>query len=101
MSKADVRKWLFEHATMPLSRFSKDTIERRFRRKLAAQYADAPLDAPVRMFAKPEDLVIIVTGGAGKHSQYVPTFGNTRAATRVLKRADGTLAKSLHDFKRN
>lgn len=101
MSKSDVRKWLFEHATMPLSRFSKDTIERRFRRKLAAQYADAPLDAPVRMFAKPEDLVIIVTGGAGKHSQYVPTFGNTRAATRVLKRADGTLAKSLHDFKRN
>ena len=28
--------------------------------KLAAQYADAPLDAPVRMFAKPEDLVVIV-----------------------------------------
>jgi hypothetical protein len=101
MSKADVRQWLFEHATLPLSRFSKETIERRFRRKLASEYAEAPLDAPVRMFAKPEDLVIIVTGGAGKHSQYVPTFGNTRAATRVLKRADGTLAKSIHDFKRN
>lgn len=99
MSKADVKQWLFEHATLPLSRFSQETIERRFRRKLAEQYANAPLDAPVRMFVKPEDLVIIVTGGAGKHSQYVPTFGNTRAATRALKHADGTLAKSVHEFK--
>jgi len=52
------------------------------------------------MFAKPEDLVVIVTGGAGKHSQYIPTFGNTRAVTRALRRADGELAKSLEDLKR-
>lgn len=100
MSKADVKRWLFEHATLPLSRFSRENIERRFRRKLAGQYADAPLKAPVRMFSKPEDLIVIVTGGAGKHSQYVPTFGNTRAATRALKRADGTLAKSVREFNR-
>ncbi|MCW5605810.1 MAG: hypothetical protein KIT18_14815, partial [Burkholderiales bacterium] len=101
LSKDDVRQWLFERATLPLSKFSKETIERRFRSKLAGQYADAPLDAPVRMFARPEDLVVIVTGGAGKHSQYVPTFGNTRAATRALKHADGTLAKSILEFKRD
>jgi hypothetical protein len=100
LSKMDVKRWLFEHATLPMAKFSKETIERRFRRKLAEQYANAPLDTPIRMFAKPEDLIVIVTGGAGKHSQYIPTFGNTRAATRALKRADGTLAKSVHDFKR-
>jgi len=100
MSKVDVKRWLFEHATLPLSRFSRENIERRFRRKLAGQYADAPLDAPVRMFSKPEDLIVIVTGGAGKHSQYVPTFGNTRAATRALKRADGKLANSIKEFRR-
>ncbi len=99
MSKADVQQWLFDHATLPLSRFSQETIERRFRRKQAEQFAHAPLDAPVRMFAKPEDLIIIVTGGPGKHSQYIPTFGNTRAATRALKRADGTLVKSVHELK--
>jgi hypothetical protein len=99
-SKADVKRWLFEHATMPMSRFSQEGIERRFRRKLADQYANAPLDAPVRMFQKPEDLVIIVTGGAGKHSAYVPTFGNTRAVTRALKRADGELVKSVEELKR-
>ena len=51
------------------------------------------------MWAKPEDLIVIVTGGAGKHSQYVPTFGNTRAVTRALKRADGELVKSIQELK--
>lgn len=100
MSKADVKRWLFEHATLPMSKFSKEGIERRFRRKRADRFADAPLDTPIRMCGKPEDLIVIVTGGAGKHSQWVPTFGNTRAATRALKRADGSLAKSVQDFKR-
>jgi hypothetical protein len=99
-SKADVKKWLFEHATLPLSRFSKEGIERRFRRKLAEQYANASLDAAVRMFAKPEDLLVVVTGGAGKHSSYIPTFGNTRAVTRGLKRADGEFVKSVQELKR-
>jgi hypothetical protein len=52
------------------------------------------------MWAKPEDLIVIVAGGAGKHSQYVPTFGNTRAVTRVLERADGKLVKSIQELKR-
>ena len=100
LSKADVKQWLFEHATLPMRRFSKEGIERRFRRKLAEQYANADLDAPVRMFTKPEDLIVIVTGGAGKHSQWVPTFGNTRAVTRALKRADGELVKSIGELRR-
>jgi hypothetical protein len=100
MRKADVKEWLFERATLPMSRFSKEGIERRFRRKLADQYANAPLDAPVRMFAKPEDLIVIVTGGAGKHSAYIPTFGNTRSVTRALTRADGELVKSIEELKR-
>jgi len=100
MSKADVKKWLHERAWLPLSAFSKETIERRFRRKRAELFANAPLDAKVHMWGKPEDLVVIVTGGAGKHSQYVPTFGNTLAVTRALKRADGELVKSIAELKR-
>jgi hypothetical protein len=95
-----VKQWLFERATLPMSRFSQEGIDRRFRRKLAEQYANAALDAPVRMFQKPEDLIVIVTGGAGKHSAYVPTFGNTRSVTRALKRADGELVRSVQELKR-
>ena len=100
LSKDAVKQWLFDHATLPMSKFSKEGIERRFRRKLSAQYANAPLDTPIHMWAKPEDLVVIVAGGAGKHSQYVPTFGLTRAVTRALKRADGALVHSMQDLKR-
>jgi hypothetical protein len=100
MKKADVKKWLWEQATIPLSKWSKESIERRFRRKLADKFATAPLDTPVHMWGNPEDLVIVVTGGAGKHSQWVPTFGNTRAATRALKRADGEYVKSIQELKR-
>ena len=100
MSKADIKRWLFDRATIPLSKFSNENIERRFRRKLAARFANAPLDTHVHMWAKPQDLIVIVTGGAGKHSQYVPTFGNTRSVTRALKRADGKLVKSIQELKR-
>ena len=100
MKKPEVKQWLWERATLPMSKFSKEGIERRFRRKLAEKFANAPLDTPVHMWGKPEDLIIVVTGGAGKHSQWVPTFGNTRAATRALRRADGELVLSVEDLKR-
>ena len=31
-----------------------------------------------------EDLLLIVTGGAGKHSCCMPTFGPTRSVTRKI-----------------
>ena len=52
------------------------------------------------MCTKPDDLIVIVTGGAGKHSQWVPTFGNTRAVTRALKRLDGELVRSIEELRR-
>ena len=52
------------------------------------------------MVQKAEDLIVIVTGGAGKHSAWIPTFGNTRSATRALKREDGELVKSIEELKR-
>ena len=100
MTKAQAKEWLWEHATLPLSKWSQEGIDRRFRRKLAEKFASAPLDTPVHMWDKPEDLVIIVTGGAGKHSQYVPTFGNTRSISKMLRRQDGEMVKSVEELKR-
>jgi len=36
---------------------------------------------------KPEDICIMVAGGPGTHSVYVPCFGNSRAITRVIATA--------------
>jgi hypothetical protein len=99
MTKREVKQWLYEHATIPLSKFSKEGIERRFRRKQADEFADAALDTPIHMWKTPEDLIVIVTGGAGKHSAYIPTFGNTRAVTRALKHRDGRSVKSIQELK--
>ena len=99
-SKADVKLFLAERATLPLGRFSKENIERRFRMTQKARYGAAPLDTPIPIVQRPEELIIAVIGGAGKHSAFVPTFGATRSVTRPLTCSDGRPARSIHEFKR-
>jgi len=94
------KRFLQEHATLPLGKFSKENIERRFRVTFKERYAKAGLDAPVYAVQNADDIIIAVIGGAGKHSAYIPTFGATKAVTRAPKRADGTLAKSAEDLRR-
>ena len=100
MSKADAKRFLHQHAHLPLGRFSKENIERRLRVTYKDKYAGAGNDAPVPMVQRPEGILIAVIGGAGKHSAVVPTFGATKPVTRALKTRDGKLARSVEDFRR-
>jgi hypothetical protein len=80
-SKQDIRDWLGKHALIPLKRYTHDTMIERF--------GQVP-EGPVPMVRAPEDLAIIVLGGPGKHSSWVPTFGGTtRSATREIKPKEG------------
>jgi hypothetical protein len=99
-TKARVREFIYEHARVPLGRFARENVERRFKVNFRERYANAGPDAPVPMLGKPENLLIAVIGGAGKHSAVVPTFGSTEPVTRALKTKDGRLAKSVGDFRR-
>jgi len=99
-SKLQAKEFLFQHGRLPLSRFSKENIERRFRGKLADIYADAPLDTMVPMVRNADDFLLVVIGGAGKHSAYIPTFGNTHAVTRPLKHENGEYVRSIAELKR-
>jgi len=99
-SKSDAKRFLCEHAQLPLGKFSKENIERRFRVTFKEKYATAGPDALVPMVQRAEDIIIVVIGGAGKHSAYIPTFGATKAVTRALKRKDGQFAKSVEEFRR-
>ncbi|OGA42744.1 MAG: hypothetical protein A3G24_18180 [Betaproteobacteria bacterium RIFCSPLOWO2_12_FULL_62_13] len=98
-AKADVKRFLQEHAQLPLGRFSKENIERRLRVKLKERYATASLDALVPMVQRAEDIIIVVIGGAGKHSAFIPTFGATQSVTRALKRRDGEYARSVEELR--
>jgi hypothetical protein len=99
-SKADARRFLHEHAHLPMRRFSKENIERRLRVTWKERLGAAGLDTPVYMVQRPEDLLIAVIGGAGKHSAVIHTFGATQAVTRALILRDGSLARTVADFRR-
>lgn len=79
LSKDDVKSVLYEEARVPLHHFSAENIERRMFRKFPERYKGRPLDTLVTIAQCPEDMMVIVAGGPGKHSMYVPTFGGTRA----------------------
>ena len=100
MSKADAKRFLHEHAHLPMRRSSKENIERRLRVTWKDRLGAAGLDAPVHMVQRPEDILIAVIGGAGKHSAVIHTFGATKAVTRALKTRDGNYAASVEQFRR-
>ena len=52
-------------------------------------YRDRSLDTQVTVAQRWEDMMIVVAGGPGKHSMYIPTFGGTRAVTQPIVHADG------------
>jgi hypothetical protein len=65
-SKNDVRNYIYENSKMPLTRFYPRQIEKYF--------PGFDKDALVPLTARKEDLIIIVVGGTGKHSSYLPAF---------------------------
>lgn len=76
-TKKDVKEFLFQKVKLPKRAFSKEHQELRF-----ANFAD---DALIPITRKPEDILIVVAGGAGKHSMVIPTFGNTSAVTKPIE----------------
>ena len=75
-SKADVVEWLRQRALIPLERYTNETLMERYRM--------IP-NGPIPMVRNPEDLIVTVLGGPGKHSSWIPTFGgSTRSATREI-----------------
>lgn len=100
-SKAQAKRWLQEHAWLPLAKFSKENVERRLKVNFPERYAGAGPDAKVYQFHNPDDLILVVAGGAGKHSAWLPTFGqDTKSVTLALKLEDGALARGIDDFRK-
>jgi hypothetical protein len=82
-SKQKVKEFLFEHARYPLAK-----LGREFQRQQVERWGvvSAP-DTMVPIVEKADDISIIVTGAAGKHSSWQPTFGNgTHWTRRVIAR---------------
>ena len=82
-SREDVQNYVFEHARYPLGELSDELFE--VIQEHTAQGVPVPLferDALAPIADNPESIHVIVAGGPGKHSAWLPTFGNmTRPVT--------------------
>jgi len=96
-SKADIREYVFRNARVPRAQWEAGGM---FGMGIGEDGA-FPGESALPLIRKPEHLMIIVAGGPGRHSCWMPTFGAmTRSVTRTIKRKDGTAAKSIQEFRR-
>jgi hypothetical protein len=83
LSKLDVKTRLWERSKMPVRALSDKDIERA-RDSRSEELGELTPALLLPISRRPEDIMLIVAGGAGTHSVYVPCFGNSRAVTREI-----------------
>ena len=83
LSKTDVKRRLWEQSKMPAGRYAaKDYMRVQHTRR--SELGEIAPDTPLPISVTAEEIGIVVAGGPGTHSVYVPTFGHTRAVTRKI-----------------
>jgi hypothetical protein len=83
LSKQEVRRELWEQSRMRGQRFS-DKERARIHRVRSEELGEINDNSLIPISPKPEGIGIIVAGGPGAHSVYVPSFGATNAVTREV-----------------
>ena len=83
LTKADVKRHLWALSKMPAGRLAKKELERA-RDSRTEALGELTDDTLLPICDRPEDVMLIVAGGPGTHSVYVPCFGNSRAVTREI-----------------
>lgn len=82
-SKNDIKEYLYENARIPLSRFAKHTREGLLHRR--SKWFEKAIDSnTIGIADDPEDIVILVAGGAGIHSQFLSTCFSKRVVTKLI-----------------
>ena len=83
LSKSDVKRTLWERSKMAAGRFAaKDYVRAQHTR--GPDLGEIGPDTPIPISPTANEIGLIVAGGPGTHSVYVPTFGQTRAVTRRI-----------------
>jgi hypothetical protein len=83
IGKKDIQSAVFERARIPLTRFAKRSVEG-LRHRRARWFAEVGDPNHIGIADRPEDIHIIVAGGAGIHSLFVPTAFSYRPVTRAI-----------------
>lgn len=83
LSKAEVKRRLWEQSKMPARRLPAKDLER-IQSIRRAELGTLLPDTMLPIATAPEHIGIIVAGGSGTHSLYVPSLGSTRSVTREI-----------------
>jgi hypothetical protein len=79
LSKDDVQKFLYERARNKVGQLK---LRAMYKSENWPDWVDqADEEALCPIVGKPEDIHIVVTGGPGKHSTFIPTFGTSKSVT--------------------
>jgi hypothetical protein len=84
--KAEIQNAIFERARIPLSRFAKRSVDG-LRHRRSRWFTEVGDPDHIGVADRPEDIQIIVAGGAGIHSLFVPTAFSYRPVTRRVGNA--------------
>ena len=85
LTKDDVKDYLFNTARISLDLFSEEHLIHR--KKSPAQYGEFVEGKPIPIVLNKENILVIVAGGAGLHSCWMPSWGGPkhRAVTRLIR----------------
>lgn len=81
-TKDQVKEFIFAHAGIPLQRISEGN--RLLRKKHPDTYIDVGENGILPIGMSKEDILIVVAGGEGKHSCWLPTGVDSVAVSRVI-----------------
>ena len=86
ITREEVQEYLWEHARFPASRLSPEFLSAVNDRMGGGELPTHAVDDSLPITDRPEEIHIIVAGGPGKHSCWMPTFGGmTRPVTVPLR----------------
>lgn len=84
LSKSEIKKLLFEGGRVPEQAFSRQNIYI-LKARRPHLFEDDPKPAFIPVVDRPEDIQLVVVGGPGKHTTFVPTFGVSCGVTRRIR----------------
>lgn len=88
LTKNDIKIRLHEKARVPLSAISAGNLKR-FARINPKRFGQPSRDQTIPIAESSDDIMVIVSGGKGRHSVVIPTFGSTRSVTELVTDAAG------------
>jgi hypothetical protein len=97
-SKMDVKRFIYDHARVPKYLFEGHGMAWEHDSVAKHHQVTSPHEG-VGLAAKPEDVIVTVSGGQGRQSFFLPIGGDPASQTVPITRSDGTPISSVEAFR--